>query len=100
MSEETKKTAPAAEAEQRAASFSSTSRASMSRSLPSMMPAISRNWRRTSTTMDWAAFCTALMVKAEKTKVSMAPMNSPTSIKGLVRDRSRASGVFSWTMLT
>ena len=36
----------------------------------SMMPAISLNWRRTSTTMDWAARCTPLMVRAAKRKVS------------------------------
>ena len=65
-----------------------------------MMPAISLNWRRTSTTMDWAAFCTALMVKAEKTKVSMAPMNMPTSTVGLVRVKFSISSVFSWTMFT
>ena len=65
-----------------------------------MMPAISLNWRRTSTTMDWAAFCTALMVKAEKTKVSMAPMNMPTSTVGLVRVKLSISSVFSCTMLT
>ena len=57
-----------------------------------MMPAISLNWRRTSTTMDWAAFCTALMVKAEKTKVSMAPMNRPTRTVGLVRVKFEGLG--------
>ena len=51
-------------------------------------------------TMDWAAFCTALMVKAENTKVSMAPMNMPTSTVGLVRVKFSVSVVFSWTMLT
>ena len=50
--------------------------------------------------MDWAAFCTALMVKAEKTKVSMAPMNMPTSTVGLVRVKFSISSVFSWTMFT
>ena len=65
-----------------------------------MMPAISRNWRRTSTTMDWAAVWTALMVRAENTKVSIAPRNSPTSIRGLVRDRSRAVSDFSATIFT
>ena len=40
------------------------------------------------------------MVKAEKTKVSMAPMNMPTSTVGLVRVKFRVSSVFSWTMLT
>ena len=50
--------------------------------------------------MDWAAFCTALMVKAVNTKVSMAPMNSPTRTVGLVRVKFRISSVFSWTMLT
>ncbi len=65
-----------------------------------MMPAISRNWRRTSTTTDWAAFCTALMVKAEKTNVSMAPMNRPTSTVGLVRVKFSTSSVRSWTIFT
>ena len=65
-----------------------------------MMPLISRNWRRTSMTMDWAAFCTALMVKAENTKVSMAPTNMPTRTVGLVRVKFSVSVVFSWTMLT
>ena len=65
-----------------------------------MMPGISLNWRRTSTTMDWAAFCTALMVKAVNTKVSMAPMKVPTSTVGLVRVKFRFSAVRSWTMLT
>ena len=41
--------------------------------------------------MDWAAFCTALMVKAENTKVSMAPMNMPTRTVGLVRVKLRVS---------
>ena len=50
--------------------------------------------------MDWAAFCTALMVNAEKTNVSMAPMNIPTKTVGLVRVKFSVSVVFSWTMLT
>ena len=65
-----------------------------------MMPGISLNWRRTSTTMDWAAFCTAFMVSAVKTKVSMAPMKRPTRTVGLVRVKFRISSVLSWTMLT
>ena len=40
------------------------------------------------------------MVRAENTKVSMAPRNSPTSIRGLVRDRSRAASDFSATIFT
>ena len=50
--------------------------------------------------MDCAAFCTALMVKAEKTKVSIAPMNIPTRTVGLVRVKFRVSVVRVWTMLT
>ena len=50
--------------------------------------------------MDWAAVCTAFMVRAEKTKVSMAPMKSSTSIRGLVRVRSSTSGVLVCTMFT
>ena len=65
-----------------------------------MMLAISRNCRRTSLTMDWAARCTALMVKAENTKVSMAPMNRPTSTVGLVRLKLSTSTVLVCTMFT
>ena len=50
--------------------------------------------------MDWAAVCTALMVMAEKTNTSRAPMNRPTSTVGLVRVKFSVSVVFSWTMLT
>ena len=50
--------------------------------------------------MDCAAVCTALMVNAEKTKVSMAPMNIPTSTVGLVRVKFRTSAVLVWTMST
>ena len=64
------------------------------------MPGISRNCRRTSTTMDCAAFCTALMVKAVKTKVSIAPTNTPERTVGLVRVKFRFSAVRSCTMLT
>ena len=40
------------------------------------------------------------MVKAEKTKVSMAPMNMPTSTVGLVRVKFSTSVVLVWTMST
>ena len=50
--------------------------------------------------MDCAAVCTALMVMAEKTKVSIAPMNRPTRTVGLVRVKFRVSVVRVWTMLT
>ena len=49
---------------------------------------------------DWAAVCTARMVRAENTKVSMAPMNRPTSTVGLVRVKLRTSVVLVWTMST
>ena len=50
--------------------------------------------------MDCAAVCTALMVSAENTKVSIAPMNRPTRTDGLVSVKLRVSGVRVCTMLT
>ena len=40
---------------------------------------ISRNWRRTSWIMSWAALPTATMAMAEKRNGSMQPMSRPTS---------------------
>src|SRR6476661_4231207 len=54
------------------------------RPVPSMMPGISRNWRRTSWTMDMAARPTAAMASEEKMKGIMAPMNTPASTGALL----------------
>ena len=50
--------------------------------------------------MDCAARCTALMVNAEKTNVSIAPMKRPTRTVGLVSVKFKISSVLSCTMLT
>ena len=52
--------------------------------LYSMMPLISRNWRRTSSTMAWAARDTAPMVSAANMNGIMAPMKIPATISGSV----------------
>ena len=52
--------------------------------LYSMMPLISRNWRRTSSTMAWAARDTAPMVSAANMNGIMAPMKMPATISGSV----------------
>ena len=56
--------------------------------LPSIRPAISRNWRRTSSTTLWAARPTEFMVSAAKMKGRHAPMNRPTSTTGFIREKS------------
>ena len=44
---------------------------------------MSRNWRRTSWIMSWAALPTATMAMAEKRKGSMQPMSRPTRTYGV-----------------
>jgi hypothetical protein len=51
--------------------------------LPSMMPGISRNWRRTSFTMSMAALPTALMARLLKKKGIMPPTNNMASTSAL-----------------
>ena len=53
--------------------------------LPSMMPRISRNWRRTSSTILPAALPTAFKAMEQKTKVNMAPKKKPTRTFGFMR---------------
>ena len=71
------------------ASSRSESRVQMSTTLPysgfpvpSMMPGISRNWRRTSKTTAPAARPTALMARPENRKTTAAPRISPTRVSG------------------
>ena len=49
-----------------------------------MMPGISRNCRRTSSTMPCAARPTAFIVIAQKTKVAIAPAKTPISTFGFI----------------
>ncbi len=54
-------------------------------SLPSSRPGISRNWRRTSSTMPWAARPTAVMVWAPTKNGITPPMKSPMTTIGSTR---------------
>ena len=63
----------------------STQRAESGLAEPSISPGISRNWRRTSSTIPAAARPTAVMVKAATRKGSIPPMKRPTTTSGLVR---------------
>lgn len=47
-----------------------------------MRPVISLNWRRTSWTMLYAAFPTAIIVMAQKRNGSIAPIRTPTKTFG------------------
>ena len=49
-----------------------------------MMPGFSRNWRRTSSTMPFAARPTAFIVRAQNTNTLIAPTNMPTSTFGFM----------------
>ena len=53
------------------------------RPVPSMIPGISRNWRRTSKTTAPAARPTALIARPEKRNTTAAPSSTPTSTAGL-----------------
>ena len=53
------------------------------RPVPSMIPGISRNWRRTSNTTAPAARPTALIARPENRKTTAAPRSTPTSTSGL-----------------
>ncbi len=65
------------------------------------MPGISLNWRRTSTTMDWAALCTALMVKGGEDEGQHGADEHAHQHRGAGQgESSGGSVVFSWTMLT
>ena len=44
-----------------------------------------RNWRLTSSTIDWAALPTAPIVSPQKRKAAMPPINAPTSTFGFIR---------------
>ena len=50
--------------------------------VPSMIPGISRNWRRTSKTTAPAARPTALIARPENKKTTAAPRSGPTSVCG------------------
>ena len=63
----------------------STQRAESGLAVPSISPGISRNWRRTSSTMPWAARPTACIVSAEKINGSIAPITRPTRTWGCKR---------------
>ena len=56
--------------------------------VPSMMPGISLNCRRTSTTTELAARPTAVIPMEPNKKGSIPPMNRPTTTKGLVKEKS------------
>mmetsp|Transcript_115449 Transcript_115449/g.326298 ORF Transcript_115449/g.326298 Transcript_115449/m.326298 type:complete len:222 (+) Transcript_115449:366-1031(+) len=49
---------------------------------PVATPAMSRNWRRTSTTTFWAVMPTASIAKPAKRKTVVAPSRPPTNISG------------------
>ena len=63
----------------------------------SMMPLISRNWRRTSSTMACAARETAPIVKAANMNGIMAPMNTPATMMGSVSVSAKLS--MAWCMV-
>ncbi|MNL40634.1 hypothetical protein D3C87_1629990 [compost metagenome] len=50
--------------------------------VPSMMPGMSRNWRRTSTMTDWAASPTAFMNMELAKKGRTPPMKRPMMTSG------------------
>ena len=52
--------------------------------LTSRIPAISRNWRRTSTTIFWAARPTAFIVSPQNRKAIIEPMNMPARTIGFM----------------
>ena len=62
--------------------------------VPSMIPGISRNWRRTSKTMAPAARVTALMARPEKRNTAQ-PRSRPTRVLGVTIWRSN----IDWTYL-
>ena len=53
--------------------------------VPSMMPGMVRNWRRTSSIISFAASPTASMANAEKRKGIIAPTINPVSVSGSSR---------------
>ena len=53
------------------------------RPVPSMIPGISRNWRRTSKTTAPAARATALIARPENRNTTAAPSSTPTRTAGL-----------------
>lgn len=61
----------------------STTRPYSGRVVPSMIPGMSRNWRRTSYTTAPAARETALTARPEKRNTTAAPTITPTSVFGL-----------------
>ena len=62
----------------------STHRAKSASAVPWMMPGISLNCRRTSSTTLWAALPTLPMVMAAKMKARQAPTKMPTSTTGFM----------------
>ena len=61
----------------------STTRPYSGRTVPSMIPGFSRNWRRTSNTIAPAARVTALIASPENMNTTAAPMITPTSVFGV-----------------
>ena len=58
------------------------------RPVPSMIPGISRNWRRTSKTTAPAARATALMARPENRNTTAEPRRTPTRTLGLKTKKS------------
>ena len=68
----------------------STTRPYSGRTVPSMIPGFSRNWRRTSNTIAPAARVTALIARPENMNTTAAPMITPTSVLGANTSKANA----------